>query len=224
MKLNGKTLRLLALAPAVSLLAASGPIGCSSTYYAVWQKLGYEKRDILVSRVEEARDDQGEAKKQFQTTLQQLQALTNFNGGDLEAEYKKLSSSYDACQDRATAVSKKITSVDKVANDMFAEWTAELDQYHDASLRAASEQKLNDSKARYQQLLAAMRNSETKMKPVLNAFHDEVLTLKHDLNAAAISSLQATSAGISNDVQNLIKDMDSSINEANAFIDNMKKS
>lgn len=209
---------------AISLLVLGGPLGCSTTYYKVWQELGYEKRDILVSRVEEARDDQGKAKEQFKTTLEQLQAITNFNGGDLEAEYKKLSSSYDACQERATAVSKKITSVDKVANDMFAEWTQELDQYHDPNLRAASEQKLNDSKARYQQLLAAMRNSESKMQPVLGAFHDEVLTLKHDLNAAAISSLQATSAGISNDVQNLIKDMDASINEANAFIDNMKKS
>jgi hypothetical protein len=207
-----------------SLIALSGPVGCSSTYYAMWQKLGYEKRDILVSRVTEARDDQTEAKKQFQSTLDQLKALTNFNGGDLEAEYKKLNSSYEACQDRASAVSKKIVSVDKVANDMFAEWTQELTQYHDDSLRAASQQKLNESKAKYDQLHQAMLASEAKMQPVLDKFHDAVLTLKHDLNAAAISSLQSTSVDISNNVQSLIKDMDASIDEANAFIDNMKKS
>jgi uncharacterized protein YukE len=106
---------------------------------------------------------------------------------------------------------------------MFDEWTKELDDYHDANLRAASEQKLNDSRARYAQLLAAMRNSESKMKPVLDAFQDRVHFLRDNLNAAAISSLSSTSADISTNVQSLIQDMDKSINEANAFIDNMKK-
>jgi hypothetical protein len=214
---------LAVVATGISLGAVTGPLGCSSMYYAAWQKLGYEKRDILVDRVADERDDQTKAKEQFKSTLDQLKELTNFNGGDLEAEYKKLKSSYDQCQSRATAVSDKIASVDKVANAMFDEWTKELDEYQDANLRAASEQKLNDSKARYAQLLTAMRSSESKMKPVLGAFHDRVLTLNDNLNAAAISSIQATSAQISTDVQNLIQDMDASINEANAFIDNMKK-
>lgn len=198
--------------------------GCSPIYYAAWEELGYEKRDILVSRVEDARDDQTKAKQQFKTTLEQFEELTNFNGGDLEAEYKKLKGSYEECQSRASAVSSKIDSVDKVANAMFDEWTKELDDYHDANLRAASEQKLNDSRARYAQLLAAMRNSESKMQPVLDAFQDRVHFLRDNLNAAAISSLSSTSADISTNVQSLIQDMDASINEANAFIDNMKKS
>jgi hypothetical protein len=211
--------RLVFCLTALSLLG-----GCASAYYAAWQKLGYEKRDILVSRVEETRDDQTKAKEQFKTTLEQFQALTNFNGGDLETEYKKLKSSYESCQSRASAVSSKINSVDKVANAMFDEWTKELDDYHDENLRASSQQKLDDSKARYAQLLAAMRNSESKMKPVLDAFQDRVHFLRDNLNAAAISSLSNTSAGINSDVQNLIQDMDKSINEANSFIDNMKKS
>ena len=68
-------------------------IGCTSAYYAAWEKLGYEKRDILVSRIKSANKDQEEAKKQFQTTLQKFQEVTGFKGGDLEAEYKKLNSS-----------------------------------------------------------------------------------------------------------------------------------
>src|SRR5436305_2334215 len=64
--------------------------GCSSMYYAAWQKLGYEKRDILVSRVESARDSQQAAKEQIKTTYQRFQELTHYNGGDLEAEYNKI--------------------------------------------------------------------------------------------------------------------------------------
>ena len=106
---------------------------------------------------------------------------------------------------------------------MFAEWTGELDQYQDQGLRASSAQKLAESKARYADLLAAMRKSEAAMKPVLAAFNDRVLYLKHNLNAAAISSLSGTAAGIDNNVQDLIKQMDASIDQANAFIDHLKK-
>ena len=198
--------------------------GCSSTYYKAWEKMGYEKRDILVSRVEKARDDQTAAKEQFKTTMEQFKALTNFNGGDLEAEYNKINASYNSCQSRADEVSKRIKSVDKVANDMFAEWQTELNQYSDASLKESSRQKLEESKTNYAKLLSMMKTSESKMPPVLAKFHDQVLFLKHNLNAAAINSLGNTTVQIDMDVQNLLKDMDASINEANSFIDNLKKS
>ena len=213
------TPRLLCAAAAAFLLLA----GCSDAYYAAWQKLGYEKRDILVSRVEKARDEQTDAKQQFASTLDEFKALTGFNGGDLEAEYEKLNSSYTDCQTEAASVTKKINSVDKVANDMFAEWQGELDQYQDQGLRASSAQKLDESKRRYAELLAAMRKSEGAMTPVLAAFHDRVLFLKHNLNASAISSLSTTAAGVDTNVQDLIKQMDASIDQANAFIDNLKK-
>jgi len=49
--------------------------GCASANYAFWNKLGYEKRDILVSRVESAKTEQEKAKEQFKTTLQRFQEL-----------------------------------------------------------------------------------------------------------------------------------------------------
>src|SRR5262245_45621088 len=103
--------------------------GCKSAYYGTWEKLGWAKRDILVDRVKDARDDQNAAKEQFKTTLEQFQQLTGFQGGDLEAKYKKLNSAYESCQSRADDVSKQIKSVDSVANDMFSEWHEELKQY-----------------------------------------------------------------------------------------------
>ncbi len=196
--------------------------GCSSTYYGIWQKFGYEKRDILVSRVEKARDAQKDAKEEFKTTFQKFQDLTHFQGGDLEAKYKKLSSAYDDCKGRADEVKTKIDSVEKVANDMFSEWGQELKSYENQDLRRQSEQKLSDTRQRFKQLLAAMRASEQKMYPVLRAFNDQVLFLKHNLNAQAISSLSTTSAEIEQDVQKLIADMESSIKEADQFIGQMK--
>jgi len=67
-----------------------------------------------------------------------------------------------------------------------------------------------------------MKNAEGKMEPVLKTFKTQVLYLKHNLNAAAIASLQTQVVGIQGDVDQLIKDMERSINEANSFISQMK--
>src|SRR5262245_60608039 len=146
-----------------SLVLLVAIAGCSSTNYYFWNKFGYEKRDILVSRVEKARDAQAEAKEEFKTTFQKFQELTNFQGGDLEAKYKKLSSAYDDCKSQADDVKSKVDSVDKVATDMFKEWEQELKKYDNQDLRRQSEQKLRDTKERYKPLIGAMRNSEQKM-------------------------------------------------------------
>jgi len=199
-----------------------GVTGCKSTYYNAWEKMGWEKRDILVDRVQDARDDQEKAKEQFKTTLERFQSLTNFQGGELEATYKKLSGDYERCEARAADVSKRIAAVDTVARDMFREWKTELEQYENANLRRASEQKLRDTESRYDQLITAMKRSEEKMQPVLGAFRDQTLMMKHSLNAQAIASLQETAAGIEQDVERLITEMEASIAEADQFISQMK--
>ena len=45
---------------------------CSSAQYAVMEKFGIHKREILVDRVEDARDSQEEAKQQFASALEEL--------------------------------------------------------------------------------------------------------------------------------------------------------
>ena len=196
--------------------------GCKATYYNVMEKFGKEKRDILVSRVKDARNEQDAAKEQFKTTLQKFQEVTGFQGGDLEDKYKKLSAEYDRCEARSDAVSNRIAKVQEVARDMFDEWAKENKEYTDAEKRRESEKLLSETRDRYNQLIALMKKSEEKMKPVLAKFHDNVLFLKHNLNAAAISSLQGTAGQVEADVQGLIKDMEASIAEADAFVKQMK--
>src|SRR4051812_49254869 len=96
-------------------------VGCKSAYYGAWEKMGWAKRDILVDRVKDARHDQVAAKKQFKPALERFQDGTNFQGGDLEAKYKKLKSEYDSFEGRVNDVKKQIASVESVANDMFSE-------------------------------------------------------------------------------------------------------
>ena len=210
--------------PARALLLALATVlsgGCQGMYYGTMEKFGYHKRDLLVERVEEARDSQEDAKEQYTTALEQFTAVVKFSGGDLEAMYRKLDREFDRCQSKASAVSTRIDSVEKVAEALFQEWEQELEQYKSVDLRAVSERRLLQTRQRYQQLRGAMRRAEARMKPVLVAFGDQVLFLKHNLNARAILSLQDELTSVETDIAALIKEMEISIEEADVFIQTM---
>jgi hypothetical protein len=198
--------------------------GCASTGIAVREKLGTPKREQLVDRVDETRDAQENAKEQFATTLDELKALTTFDGGELESAYSRLKRQLDRSESRAEQVRNKITSVDRVARALFSEWEEELSEYTTESLRRASEQQLDETRNRYSEVITAMRRAESKMGPVLNAFNDQVLFLKHNLNARAIASLDSTLNELESEIALLIADMEASIDEANSFIDEMSGS
>jgi hypothetical protein len=198
-------------------------LGCESAYYGTMEKLGYHKRDLMVDRVESARDGQEEAKEQFESALDKFSSVLQFDGGDLEDKYDQLKTEYDKSEARAKTVRDRIDAVEDVAEDLFDEWEAELQQYKSDSLRRSSARKLKQTQRQYDQLIGAMKRAEKKMDPVLTAFHDQVLFLKHNLNARAIASLQTELVSVEAEVNSLIRDMEASINEANAFINTMTK-
>jgi hypothetical protein len=201
----------------LALLAA-----CSGAYYKTLEGFGIEKRDILVDRVEDARDAQDSASEQFASALDQFRSTVNFDGGDLEATYDRLNAEYDNSLAEAEKVSKRIDSVGNVAADLFKEWEQELEQYSRADLKRSSSRLLNDTRKRYQQLMVTMRRAERSMGPVLTAFHDQVLVLKHNLNARAIGALRNELDSIERDTAKLIAQMQTAIAEANDFIKSMQ--
>jgi hypothetical protein len=190
-------------------------------YFRAVESVGHHKRDILVTRVEYARDGLEEAKAQFQTALERFSALTEFDGGDLEGVYRQLKNEFDYSKSKALAVSDRIDGVQEVAVALFTEWEDELGQYTNRSLKSASRQKLKQTHQLYGQLISAMRRAEAKIDPVLGVFQDQVLFLKHNLNAQAIASLETELVTMSIGVAGLITAMERSIDRANAFMENM---
>ncbi len=213
--------RLILAAVSLGLMPAAFT-GCSSTSIAIKEKFGYAKREQLVDKVESARDGQQEAKQQFESALQEFLSVTGTSGGDLEAKYNKLKKEYDRSESRAATVRGRITDVERVGEALFKEWKQELTQYSSDSLRQASEQQLNTTRAQYDKLIGVMKAASSKMDPVLVAFKDQVLFLKHNLNAQAISSLQNTAGQIQVDVSSLVRDMEASIAEADTVIQQMQ--
>ena len=195
--------------------------GCSSAYYKALEGIGIPKRELMVHRVEKARDSQEDTKEQFQTALEKFKAIATFDGGELEDKYNQLNGEFEASEDQANEVKKRISDIEDVSEALFEEWEEELNQYESASLRRNSATKLSATRRHYAQMIATMKRAEAKMEPVLKAFRDQVLYLKHNLNAKAIASLQDEVSSVESDIAVLIESMEKSINEANAFIETM---
>ena len=213
-------MKLAKIIPAAVLILLAG---CESVYYDTMEQFGIHKREILIDRIEDAQDAQEDGQEQFKDALEQFQAVVNFDGGDLEVVYNKLNDEYEDSEEAAETIRERIDQVEDVAEDLFDEWTAELEQYSNAALRRDSERQLRETRRRYERLISSMRRAEKTIDPVLASLKDNVLYLKHNLNARAIASLKGELSTVNQDVENLISAMQRAIAESNAFIEDMQQ-
>ncbi|MCP3888008.1 MAG: DUF2959 domain-containing protein [Desulfobulbaceae bacterium] len=182
------------------------------------EKVGKHKRDIMVDRVEEARDSQAEAQEQFKSALEQFDSVVKLKETDLKKAYDSLSGEYDKSVDAANKVTNRIDKVESVADALFDEWEDELDEYQSKDLRRSSREQMKRTEVRYREMLASMHQAEASMEPVLRIFKDNVLFLKHNLNAQAIGSLQSEFANLKGEIDILIRKMNTAIESSNKFI------
>lgn len=197
--------------------------GCQSAYYGAMEKVGVHKRDILVDRVDDARDAQTDAQEEFKSALQRLDELLQFDGGELEARYNALNDDYESSKAAAERVYDRIEAIDDVAQALFDEWQDELELYTNNTMRRESERSLRDTERRYTSLLQSMERAAATMQPVLNKLQDNVLYLKHNLNASAVDAIRGEYRSLESDIGVLIREMETAIQESNAFIAAMQE-
>ena len=197
--------------------------GCSKTYYSAMEKVGIHKRDIMVSRVEKARDSQEEAQEQFKSALEQFDSVVSLKETDLKKAYDKLNAEYEDSKAAAEDVSMRIEKVEEVSEALFEEWEEELELYENKELKRSSAAQLRRTKSRYRELLVNLHSAEDSMEPVLKIFRDNVLFLKHNLNAQAIGSLQGEFAQLQGEIKVLVQRMNVAIESSNSFIAEIKR-
>lgn len=186
--------------------------------YGAYEMIGYEKRDLFKKEVKAVKKDQDDSQKAFEDALEKLKYFYAYDGGKTESEYNKLKDSYESSQDESKNLSASIQKLDEVAQDLFAEWKEEINGISNSDLRKKSTVKLSETRIRYKELHQKLKNSEKNMSPILVKMKDQVTFLKHNLNAGAMTGLQAEGDRIEQDIENLIKEMKTANQEAEDFI------
>lgn len=201
-------------------------LGCATTnsvYYAGMEKAGFHKRDIMVDRVKGVQESQKDAQDEFKSALEHFGTLVNLRDTDLKKAYEKFNSQYEDAKSSAEDLRDRIDKLEDVSLALFAEWNEELSLYKNAKLKAQSQKQLQQTKAKYNKMMQAMRSSEKSMTPILATLQDNVLILKHSLNAQAIGALQGEFGALKKEIGSLIAGMNKSIQESNVFIETMSK-
>lgn len=192
-----------------------------SAQYSAWETVGVEKRDLFKRKISNVKDDQEDTGEAFKDALTQLKEVYAFDGGNLEKEYNKLNNSYEEAQEESAEVSQSITKLNEVAQDLFVEWEGELQEIKTADLKRKSAKQLSETRSKYKTLHQHLKTSENKMAPVLARLKDQVLFLKHNLNAKAIGGLKAEGDKIESDIEVLLDEMNRSTKEAEEFIETL---
>jgi len=221
MNLNIRLSKAVAAPVMFSLLLITG---CTSLYNATMEGVfGYEKRELFKKSVTALQSEQKDAQKEFKGALTRLKELYGFHGGELESVYEKVKSSYERCDGEAKAVHTRIENMEDLAKSMFSEWEKEIQQYTNPNLATTSRDQLRLTKDRYTQLSRTVREAESAMQPVLGQLKDNVLFLKHNLNASAIGSLQGEASGIQKQIEQLLTQMNTAIAASDSFIKTLPK-
>lgn len=197
--------------------------GCETAYLATMEKVGFHKRDILVDRIEDTQKAQQEGQQQFKDALAQFRSVVTIQGGELETVYDTLSSEYEDSEAAANEIHDRIAKVESVSEALFDEWQDEIEQYSNAAMKRDSAAKLRQTRQEYSRLIAAMKKAEKSLDPALTAMRDQVLYLKHNLNARAIASLKGELKTIDANVSTLLANMQRSIEESDRFIAKLKQ-
>ncbi|MEO1235864.1 MAG: DUF2959 family protein [Planctomycetota bacterium] len=208
--------RLRSVVALAVLLAATA--GCKTLYYGTWERLGYEKRDLLVDQVKDTRTQQEKTKDQFASALEQFQATFDFDGGDLEKAYDKLKRDYDRSASQADELRSEIATTKSIGGDLFDEWGQEIEAQTNPDFKRQMVEQRSATMDSFDEMVSRMDAAAAKMDPVLRAFNERVLFLKSSLNAAAIASLQTNADELIGDIEALIAEMNASIAEADEFI------
>ncbi len=195
---------------------------CNSMYFSALEKIGIEKRDLFIKRIKAARNSQVDAKEQFKNALEEYKSVVNVEGGDLESKYTKLSAILDESEKSAEDVKTRVIKVRDVAVSLFQEWKSELSDYSNQELRRDSEKKLDKAKMEYAAMMASMKIASDRLEPALKPLRDNVLYLKHNLNAKAIMALNAEVIRVEEKVDNLIEELSRSIADADEYVKRME--
>lgn len=207
--------------PVRQWLAGGGLVllaGCSGLYYDTLENMGVDKRELLAERVDDARDAQHEAAERFDSALETFREVVRVPESELSRTYAQLDAEYRASAEAADRVDARIDDIEAVAEALFDEWDDELDLYKRDDYRQRSAQRLEATRARYEQMIGAMHDAAQSMEPVLATLHDNVLLLKHNLNAQAIDALQGEVDRLETHVADLRRRMRSAIARSDAFI------
>jgi hypothetical protein len=175
-------------APTLVLAAALGLAACVQT---AKKSDGLNQVDDLLSRIEKVYVECELTDARVREAMQALAWLTSpdFEGDPLAA-HAALNLAAERAQLQARELEHSIAPMKASGEALFQRWSADLESFRSASMRARSAERLAETRARYDAIVASVDPAFARLAELNTILGDSVLFLANDLNAGSIAALR----------------------------------
>lgn len=209
---------LAALAPFVAPLVAAPPEEVDLGQIVTGQPPGVRQTERLAKKADDLIDEVEKAQAQVRATLTAQRNLVFGAAADLRKPYRALDKEIGRTEKRREAVRRSADQAKAESTDYFRAWAGSLPLIEDDDLRARSEERLRDSRARFDGIVEAGRRAAGAYEPFLGRLRDQWNYLGHDLNPSGIESLRPDAQKLAEEGDLLLAEIDDSLRQAREYV------
>ena len=183
---------------------------------------GVKQTNRLIDRAEDVVKQTTSARQEIGKTLDSYNALFGDNVTDLLSAYKDVEKGIERCDKQKVEVQKSIDTMSAEADTYFAGWTGSLENIQSQDLRKRSEDRMKETRGRFDGILAAARDAQKSYDPLISNLKDQWTYLGHDLNPSGIASLKPDADKLNQSATVLFKKIDDGMKTANDYITSLR--
>lgn len=178
---------LVALVPCC--LAVAGCANLEATFFQPKDSLALV--DDLSDRIEEVHVASEVAKERMTAAVETLRSIVSpdFRGDGLSA-HAELTRAIEQSEEQAEVFRERVADMKDTAKELFDRWASDLEGFTNAEMRQHSQRRLEETRTRYQAIVAAVDPAQWSYDAVNRSLGDHALFLGHDFNRAAVASLR----------------------------------
>jgi hypothetical protein len=155
---------------------------------------GLKRADSLSSDIEAYAADLEGLKAEMQETLAAHDRVVGSSSGDFLTPYVRYRDGIENLTRRQEDLPSRIASIEKSGRNLFIAWEADLQRFTDDSIRNRCAKRLDETRKRYEGLLANHEKAMTSLSEILTTMRDHALFWAHDLNADSARALERDAA------------------------------
>jgi uncharacterized coiled-coil DUF342 family protein len=182
------------------------------------QNEGVKQVEQLIKKASAVQKSIDETKVEVQKSMDAYNVVVAPETTDRKSAYKKLNKQVEDTKGKRAEIPKQIDAVKVEADTLFKGWAESAATISDPDLKAQSQKRLTDAKAR----LADIQGSAAKAGSLYNSFmktlQDRVTFLGHDLNDTAVATLKPANAKLNAQATDLYAAIDKVSGEIAASI------
>ncbi len=214
--------------PLVGLLGLLGLLGMTGAALLIASvgvaatQSGVKQTEKLAKRAQDTVKAIEETKQQLERTLNLYNTIVQNKAEDTKKAYKDLGNWIKDSEKKRANVGNKAEDMEKEAHVLFAEWTQSVDGITNPDLRKRSQERLNDTRVRYGEILRVGRQAGGEFDAFIQSLQDQVVYLGYDLNPAAFKSLAGDAKNVNAQAATMFTKLSETTKLANEYIASLK--